>query len=71
MKVDGCGAPAYYDHGYQAVGEALEESLRALLVAAEATVPNHQLTHIMPVAGLGVRLERLAPVAPVVDDRGY
>merc|ERR1719160_668750 len=26
MKVDGCGAKEYYEHGYEAMGRALEES---------------------------------------------
>jgi hypothetical protein len=30
MKVDGCGPADYYQHGYQAMGEALEESGRAI-----------------------------------------
>ena len=28
MKVDGCGAPEYYEEGYKAMGAALEASGR-------------------------------------------
>jgi alpha-N-acetylgalactosaminidase len=30
MKVDGCGPPTYYDHGYKAMGAALEASGRPI-----------------------------------------
>jgi hypothetical protein len=30
LKVDGCGPPGYYNHGYKAMGEALESSGRAI-----------------------------------------
>jgi len=31
LKVDGCGAPSYYEHGYEAMGAALEASGRDIV----------------------------------------